>query len=199
MSQHERVLQIAEQELGVHEQPMGSNRGPRIQVFQHASWLSGTGWPWCAAFFDFCTEKAGITLTYRGAGAYAWDAYARKQHWSVPLAKAVPGDGVVLNIGAGHMAIFKHLNKTTVTTIDGNWGDKVTEVDHPRSQVRGVVHVPEKHAAPAPPPPVFEIVTSASGHAVVVFTGGKAPLLQWLKTHAIKDKTLTIRPHKRKR
>jgi len=44
-----RLVDIARKELGVTE--IGtSNTGSRVEEYQRATWLDGTGWSWCAAF-----------------------------------------------------------------------------------------------------------------------------------------------------
>lgn len=80
------LARIAEQEIGVKEQG-GSNRGKRIQEYQRATWLDGTGWPWCAAFICWVVREwlrapavlAGLQMDatkaekWRPKTAGAWD------------------------------------------------------------------------------------------------------------------------------
>lgn len=64
------VATIGESQLGVLEQPLGSNWGPKVKEY-----LSSTGIdypaPWCAAFVQWCLVQKG----QKGAGAYvpSWD------------------------------------------------------------------------------------------------------------------------------
>jgi hypothetical protein len=121
---------------------------------------------------------AGRKLPYLGAGAYPMlDWY--KTHlplWVVPLEKATPGAAVVFNIGAGHVGTLAkpYTGGPTVSTIDGNWGDAVTAVEHAVGDIRGIVDPPEKQLGVVVPakPPVFEVVTSASGHSKLVYASG---------------------------
>lgn len=178
MSQHSKVVSWLTENLGQHEVPSGSNTGPFVQSCQAATWLAGTRWPWCVATWVKAWTVTGRTLPYRGAGAYATlDWY--KTHlpaWVKPLAKAQPGAAVILNIGAGHLATLArpYAGGPTFDSIDGNWHDSVTRVKHPVSLVRGVVDPPEKQIGVIFPatPPVFEVVTSASGHAKLVYSSG---------------------------
>lgn len=56
-----RTLEIAEGEVGVRE--IGtSNTGRKVQQYQAATTLGGTGWPWCAAFVVWCERKAADDL-----------------------------------------------------------------------------------------------------------------------------------------
>ena len=113
---HAKALRSALQDIGVKEQPNGSNSGPRIVTYQRATWLPGTGWPWCVAFCLYHLQKSGgFILPYRGAGAYAYLDWARANGWAVPAGRAVPGDMVVFNIGAGHMAMLETVSYTHLT------------------------------------------------------------------------------------
>lgn len=164
---------------------MGSNRGPFVQSCQAATWLGGTGWPWCVATWIKAWKMTGYELPYLGAGAYEFLRW-HQQHvpaWIVPLRKAKPGAAVILNIGAGHLAMLDKPYKggSVVHTVNGNVSDSVMYSDWPVTLVRGVVDPPET-TAPAPKPkklPLYEIVTSESGHAVLVVSG--RPLKQMQK------------------
>jgi hypothetical protein len=129
MTKHEAAVAVAKHELalGVQEQPPGShsNTGPRIRLYQAVTWLRGSGWPWCVAFWLYCTVRAGLTMPYRGAGAYALLEWARKQGWAVPVTHAVPGDAVIVREGSGHCAMFLELRGGRVYTINGNVSDRV--------------------------------------------------------------------------
>lgn len=52
-----RLIDIAEREVGVREDPKDSNTGPRIREYQRATDLDGTGWAWCAAFQCWCIRE----------------------------------------------------------------------------------------------------------------------------------------------
>ena len=49
-SMGDALVAILKAEEGVREFPANSNRGKRVEDYQAATWLTGTGWPWCAAF-----------------------------------------------------------------------------------------------------------------------------------------------------
>lgn len=174
---HAKVLAIAEQEYAkrVHEIPAGMNNGPDVNKYQHATWLKvpnpgQKGWPWCVAFWQWCTVQAGLQMLYKGAGAY--ELYKWAQQHGFATSRPIPGDAVVFNIGEGHLAVFDRIEGETVHTIDGNWGDRVTPVAHKLSDVRGYVHVPEKPVSIVVKKPAHEVVTSASGTKQVVYVSG---------------------------
>lgn len=195
---HEAELASALKDVGVREQPTGSNTGPRVRVYQAATWLGGTGWPWCAAFCCYQAEQAGFALPYKGAGAYAWLDWARGAGWDTTA--PIPGDWVVWDIGAGHISILREpIKDGYVDTVDGNASDSVMLCSRPFSLVRGFIHLPEKEATLPPPakPPMFEVVTSESGHRVIYVSGASAigkRLPRFLKRH---PRGLTIRRRKK--
>lgn len=49
-----RAMQVARGEIGVREQPKGSNRGPRVDEYQ-----DGKGQYWCCHFVSWCVEQTG--------------------------------------------------------------------------------------------------------------------------------------------
>src|SRR5689334_590246 len=67
------ALRIALTQLGVKEQPAGSNRGPEVDGYLLTVGLS-PGYAWCAAFVYWCFHKAALELAienplYKTAGA----------------------------------------------------------------------------------------------------------------------------------
>lgn len=202
---HEKALEWARSELrhGVREDPPGSNTGQRIVTYQRQTWLGGTRWPWCVAFFISAWQLgARRKLPYRGAGAYLFLDWAKTAGWAVPLEHAIPGDGVVFNVGTGHMAILAEPYAATaplVRTVDGNVSDRVDTRSRHGSLVRGCVRVPEDPARdPAPPrKPVYEVVTSASGHSKVVYVSGQRAVTRKLGELLNRYGGVTIRTRKR--
>jgi hypothetical protein len=153
---------------------MGSNSGPFVQSCQAATFVPGTHWPWCVAFWVKAWTTAGYKLPYRGAGAYSFLDW-HKQHqpsWVVPLSNAEPGAAVIFNIGSGHLAMLVSQNGGTVTTIGGNESDSVKETSRSISLVRGVVDPHESKPPPPARPPVFDVITSESGHKKLVYSSG---------------------------
>ena len=110
MSKHQQALAAAIADIGAREHPMGSNTGPYVITCQRASWLGGTGWPWCRAAVLKWRKQGGDKPGDLSPGA--WDAYerARKRGETVPPAmweKVIPGDEVIWNIGSGHSSLLE--------------------------------------------------------------------------------------------
>lgn len=204
LNQHEKALAWVRSKVGEQEHPMGSNRGPFVQSCQAATWLGGTGWPWCVATWVKAWTVAGRKLPYRGAGAYEFLRW-HQQHlpgWVRPLEKARPGAAVILNVGAGHLAMlnkpWKHGEK--VNTVNGNVHDSVDYVEWDPHLVRGVVDPPEDiGVVPPAKKPRYEIVTSESGHAVLIVSDRPlGQLTKFLPKVLKKHRQVTIRRHKKK-
>jgi hypothetical protein len=189
-----QIVAIAKKDVGQREIPLGSNTGPFVVQAQRATFLGGTGWPWCAAEVCYIAKRAGVPLAYNGAGAH--DIADHHKPWINP-AVAKPGMILDLNEGSGHTCtiVAVHIDSGTFTTVDGNWGDEVSLVTtHRVSEVRAIWRIPGVSYGSTPPAPAvkpkrlppFVVTTSASGHRKVVFTTSKKRnLVRWLTTHQL--------------
>lgn len=86
-SMTQRLIEILRAEDGVREVPANSNKGARVQEYQAATWLPGTGWAWCAAFLCWglrkLSEESPLPFP-RPQTAGAWDF----ERWATEDAKA---------------------------------------------------------------------------------------------------------------
>lgn len=205
------VVAKAREFKGQHEEPMGSNTGAFVEACQHDTFLGGTGWPWCAAFVCHIAHLCGVSLApNNSAGAHDL-ADRHRACWVTNRADWKPGMVVDYNEGSGHTGILTgvDLANGTVTSIDGNWGDSVTEHTMSISIIRAVWRIPgvENALVVKPKPvPVFIVTTSRSGHRKVLFItrkehGGKRRLARWILRHSIAriaPNGITIRRGKRR-
>jgi hypothetical protein len=119
------IVRIARSQLGTPEFPLGSNctrYGPCEE--------------WCALFVAWVWQHAGIemaggTAPYAGSGSfYGWV----KEHGGRDLpatATPAPGDAVMFGKGpydSAHVGIVESVFGGEITTIDGNYGDRVSRV-----------------------------------------------------------------------
>jgi CHAP domain len=124
------ALAAAKGEVGVAEQPPGSNDSPRIAQFRQATAGSGVG-PWCAYFVSWAARQAGAPIGDQGQGfGRVDDVYA----WAQRTGKAIPaGDGVPpqpgdLIVWDEHIGIVDSVEPNgTIHTVEGNSSDKVSE------------------------------------------------------------------------
>ena len=119
------MLAAAQAEVGVAEQPPGSNNSPRIAEYRTATAGSGVG-PWCAYFTSWAAKNAGVPLGEQGQGFGAvsavWDWAQRTGRTS---AQAQPGDLIVW--GSRHIGIVESVDANgSIHTIEGNSSDKVS-------------------------------------------------------------------------
>lgn len=148
-----KLVALAEKEVGVKESPRNSNRGKRVQEYQAASWLDGTGWAWCAAFICWLAREAGVSDSWRPKTAVAWDfeRWARKHPDKVELIKpaskteAKPGDILVFTFSHIGLAVA-HESGDLVRTIEGNTdaggsreGGGVWRKTRRKSQIRSII------------------------------------------------------------
>jgi hypothetical protein len=125
------IVNAALPEVGVSEQPPGSNDSPRIAQFRQATAGSGVG-PWCAYFASWAARQAGVPLGDQGQGfgsvsdVYAW---AQKTGRAIPNgADAHPQAGDLIVWGGEHIGIVQSVDPSgTIHTIEGNSSDKVSQ------------------------------------------------------------------------
>ncbi|HEY4280416.1 MAG TPA: CHAP domain-containing protein [Conexibacter sp.] len=140
----QRMVQLAEGEVGQAEQPPGSNDSPRIAMYRQATGGSGVG-PWCAYFVSWAAQQAGTPLGNQGQGFGSVDQlYA----WAQSTGRAVPnGEGYVprpgdLIVWDEHIGMVEGvLPDGRVQTIEGNSSDRVSRNVHDASSALGYVRM----------------------------------------------------------
>lgn len=131
---HMTPLNIARSQIGVREDPPGSNRGPPFDRYA----LPGEDpMPWCARFVRYCFAKAGTPLPGQ---KYLIGRVETLQHEFElrggilrPTQGPVPGDLIFYrdrgksdtHKGGRHIGIVETVGGLTLSTIEGNWSDAV--------------------------------------------------------------------------
>lgn len=143
------IVRIAERQLGRGEQPPGSNCTPY-----------GLCEEWCALFVAWVWEHArvpmrGGTAPYAYSGSiYEW-AKAHGGRILPPGATPSPGDAVLFGWGPSaseHVAIVERVFGNEITTIDGNYANRVARVGPYPSSLAVVGGEPAPIYAYAQPP-----------------------------------------------
>ena len=125
------IVNLVSQEVGVSEQPPGSNDSPRIAQFRQATAGSGVG-PWCAYFTSWAAREAGVPLGDNGQGfGRVDDVYA----WAQKAGKAIPNTGGDVKPQPGDLIVWdEHIGVVesvgadgTINTIEGNSSDQVSK------------------------------------------------------------------------
>jgi hypothetical protein len=139
------ALAAAQGELGVAEQPPGSNDGPRIAEYRTAVPGGGVG-PWCAYFVSWAARQAGTPIGEQGQGyasvsqVWAWGQRTGRAVPNGPGVRPQPGDLIVW--GGRHIGIVEGvLPDGRVQTIEGNSSDRVSRRVHPPGSATGYVRL----------------------------------------------------------
>ena len=147
-----RAVELALADVGLKEDPPGSNRGAGIEKFLRGyenqysdQYMKGV--PWCALAVEYWYRRAyGVSPCPldRGrflAGTSNWLRLGERQKWLTE--NALPGDvAIILNSERSHTALVLRAEADTVTTVDGNSSQLVKTNTRPRSLFRAFVRLP---------------------------------------------------------
>ena len=121
------MLNAVRNEVGVAEQPPGSNDAPRIAQYRQATAGSGVG-PWCAYFVSWAAREAGVPIGDTGQGygrvddVWAWGERTGK---AIPAAGGTPQAGDLI-VWDEHIGIVESVGADgSISTIEGNSSDRV--------------------------------------------------------------------------
>jgi hypothetical protein len=132
-----RALQTAASQIGVMEQPPGSNRGPQVDIYLRSVGIdpAGGSYAWCAAFVYWCfrdaaqalglpnpaIRSAGVLDCWNRAGAVGVHRISFAEANSTP-ALVKPGMVFVMSMGSGngHTGFVEEVDGVVLTTIEGN-------------------------------------------------------------------------------
>ncbi len=131
------AVAVANSQIGVLEQPLGSNRGPQIEQYQAAVGID-KGEAWCAAFTYWCFQQAADSLQKSnpviktGSVVQHWDL-ARQKGIPVVMTSAARQDPELLKPGmifimatgggTGHTGIVEKVIGGRLVTVEGNTND----------------------------------------------------------------------------
>ncbi len=142
----ERIVQLAESQVGQTEQPPGSNESPAIAQYRTATAGAIPGAPWCAYFASWVARQAGEPLGSQGQGL---GAVSEIWSWAQSVGRAIPnGPGVVpkpgdlIVFGGEHVGIVRRvLPDGNIETIEGNYENKVAFNVRTPSEPTGYVNM----------------------------------------------------------
>ena len=135
------ALQVAESQVGVTEQPPGSNDGPQIARYRTATQGAYAGAPWCAYFVSWCAAQAGAPIGDHGQGL---GSVAEITDWARSTGRltATPAPGELILFGTQHVGIVKSVNADgSLTTVEGNASNGVHEETRWPSEATGYVQL----------------------------------------------------------
>src|SRR4051812_33687484 len=135
------VLASARNEVGVAEQPPGSNDGARIADYRTAVAGAAPGQPWCATFVSWAAAQTGAPLGDAGEGL---NSVAAITDWARRTGRlqASPQPGDLVLYGDRHVGIVESVNADgSLETIEGNEGDAVRRVHRRPDEPTGFVRL----------------------------------------------------------
>jgi len=125
-------------------------------MYQRATGLGGTGWPWCAAFVTWCYESAGLTLNNAAgfASVALMESWARRTgRWHGRVRGYTPPAGSIVIFTFSHTGIIVSGGDTSDITVEGNTsagnrgsqrnGDGVYQRTRAHSIIKGYVVLDE--------------------------------------------------------
>jgi hypothetical protein len=125
-----KMVALAQAEVGVQEQPPGSNDSPRIAQFRAATDGAPGPGPWCAYFTSWAAKEAGAPLGNSGQGVgrvddvYAWAQSAGR---ATPAGAGLPPQPGDLIVWDEHIGIVESVGADgKIATIEGNSSDQVS-------------------------------------------------------------------------
>ncbi|HEX7083892.1 MAG TPA: CHAP domain-containing protein [Gaiellaceae bacterium] len=139
-----QLLAAAQGQLGVAEQPPGSNDGPGIAVYRAAVEGAQPGQPWCADFASWAAAQAGEPIGDRGQGL---GSVAEITSWAASTgrllpASSTPAPGDLILFGDRHVGVVESVNSDgSLTTVEGNYQDAVSHVTRWPSEATGYVQM----------------------------------------------------------
>ena len=127
------ALAAAQKEVGVTEQPPGSNDAPRIAHYRKSTAGSMVA-PWCAYFVSWAAREAGAPLGESGQGfgavADVWD-WGQRNGKAIPAGQGPPQPGDLIVWDGRHIGIVESVGADgSVHTIEGNSSNMVTRRVH---------------------------------------------------------------------
>ena len=144
------VLNTAICELGVKESPANSNR-VKYNTWYYGRDVSGSAYPWCMAFVQWCYERSGASLPLLTASCGALLRWYREHQPDCITEDPQPGDVVIFDLPGGsatdHTGLFERYDGQYIISVDGNTGTTndanggaVMRRRRPRSYVAAYIH-----------------------------------------------------------
>ncbi len=146
----QRIAALATAELGVAEQPPGSNDAPRIATYRTATAGSGVG-PWCAYFTSWVAQQAGVPVGPNGQGigyVPTVKQWAESQGRYIPAGGGAPQVGDLVVFDRGGDGVLDHIGVVTgvrpdggIDTVEGNSSNKVNARSYGPDGYTGLVRL----------------------------------------------------------
>lgn len=150
-SRGQQIAQLATAELGVAEQPPGSNDAPRIAEYRTATAGAAAGQPWCAYFTSWVAAKAGVPIGPDGQGlgyVPTVKQWAEQSGRWIPAGAGSPQVGDLVVFDRGGDGVLDHIGVVTgaspdgsIQTVEGNSSNAVSARSYGPGGYAGLVRL----------------------------------------------------------
>lgn len=152
------LIELAELQIGVEEQPRGSNNVLYNTVYYGGA-VSGSAFPWCCAFIWWLFAQLGLSNVFCGGAKTAYCPYVvdyAKQHNQWVTTGYRKGDIVLFDWDgdkiADHIGLVVDVLGSALTTIEGNVNEAVCRLTRNEVGVMGAYRPNYDEAQPEPQP-----------------------------------------------
>ena len=126
------IVNIAKGQVGVAEQPLGSNY-VKYNNWYYGREVKGSAYPWCAVFVSWLANESGVLNSKipKFASCRAGVSWFKSRgQWQGKNYTPAPGDLIfydwTLDGISNHVGIVEYVDGSGIHTIEGNSGDKVS-------------------------------------------------------------------------
>lgn len=118
------MLEVAEKQIGTKESPANSNN-VKYNTWFYGHAVSGSAYPWCMAFVEWCFSEAGMPLPFLTASCGSLLNWYKKNDPDCIVITPQLGDIAIFNwpgtkYTTDHTGIVRSVGKRQITTIEGN-------------------------------------------------------------------------------
>ncbi len=172
MATAQDVLNLARSQLGVSENPLGSNRGTPYHAWFGAY---SQGWQWCAIFVCWVFSHVDPALIHGLHSAYSGDYLNSGRGHGEEITAPVPGAIAIMDYGDGgitdHIGIVESVGGGKMVLIEGNHNNRVERVTRQLGGSTRFWYVLPKYSQAKPKPQEAEVSTQSSAGRVKSFEG----------------------------
>lgn len=143
MGDAQKLIDLAVTQIGVSEQPPGSNN-VIYNTYYYGGAVQGQNFPWCCAFIWWLFQKTGLSSLFCGGQKTAYCPFVvnyAKQHGQWVTSGYKPGDLFLYDWNgdgtADHIGLCAEWFGYYGTTIEGNAGEKVSRLTRYSNEIMG--------------------------------------------------------------
>lgn len=191
-----RIIAAAEAELGAAEQPLGSNRGPKVEEYQEHDWIPGGGYAYCVSFawgYIVWHKVLRRPNPYPTASVAQLAAWAARNGWAVPVHQARVGDLICLGGGRHVTILHRDAGNGWFDGLGGNQDHRVKISRYRFADATCVIRVRDTEAPPPARKPRWEVVRGDGERTRVVYTGNARLALERVRRLVRHGRNATIR------